>query len=261
MLLDHIVRRIVFGAFLVSIFSCTLYSESQLPNGVQGVDVVEHVGQQLPLDQILVDQNGSSFALKDIVGSRPVVVSFGYYGCPMLCGLVTGGLRDVIKLSGFEVGKDFDVLTISIDPTDTPETAKKFSDGLPWKFAVGKESVVSLLAKTVGFGYRYDASTDEYAHAACIMILTKNGTISRYLYGASFKPLDFKLAIAEAKEGKMVSTVEHVLLFCYNYDSNSKGYVLGAQRVMKIGALLTVVVLGGLLMFLHRRKSKDKFIK
>lgn len=268
MLSDHI-SKFSLICVLLFIFLCQLgnpvFSESTLPEGVKGVDIVEHLGQKLSLDLPLVDQHGKTFLLKEILSSkRPVVLSFAYYGCPMLCSLVTDGLNTVINDSKLVTGKDFDVLTISIDPTDTPATAMDFSksyEDKKWTFATGQESVVSHVAKLAGFGYRYDTKSEEYAHAAGIIILTADGTISRYLYGAMYKPLDFKLSIAEAKQGKMVSTVEHVLLFCYNYDSNSKGYVLVAQRIMKAGALITILLLGGALLFLHHKKSHDKFIK
>ncbi len=258
MLLNTMIARSFF------LFWSILFSAGLLA-AMPDVGVKEMLGKGIPLETSFLDHTGRKVQLKDYFHGKPVILSLAYYGCPMLCNLVTTGIKDGINGVPYELGKDYEVVSLSFDPEDTPEIAAKFRNkyvsslrnpktGSGWHFLTGAPDSVKLVADAVGFQYKRDKKTGEFAHGAVIIVLMPDGKVSRYLYGIEFKPIDLKLSLIEAKNKKVISTVEHVMLFCYNYDPNARGYVLVAQNVMKIGAFITLLVLGGTLLILHLKK-------
>jgi protein SCO1 len=204
-------------------------------------------------------------------GKRPTLFVFAYHTCPMLCSLVldatTRGLKDV----AWSVGKEFDVVSVSIDPRDTPASATKKRDEVitkygregtaGWHFLVGDEANIRRVTDAVGFQFRYDERQAQYAHPAAIFLLTPTGTIARYLYGIQYEPSDLKLGLLEASEGRSISTVERLLLYCYHYDPQGKKYAIVAMRVMRVGGVITMLLLGGLIATLWLRERRSSRIK
>lgn len=236
-----------------------------LPSELEAVQVTEHLGETLPLDVVLTDHEGRQVKLGDYFGKgKPVIVNLGYYGCPMLCGLVLNGLTKGLKGLTYLPGREFDVVSVTIDPKEGTALAKekresileelgKEGAGAGWSFNTGSEAEIKRLADAIGFGYRWDDKSEQWAHAAVIAIVSPDGKIARYLYGIEFNPNDLKLGLLDASEGKVGSTVDRLLLFCFHYDSESKGYVLFARNMMKLGGAVTLVVLGAFLVAMWRR--------
>lgn len=246
---------------------CSLWAQSleeRTPADLEGVGVTEKLGQKIDLDLTFVAENGYPVKLRDYFGKgKPVLLNLVYYTCPMLCNLVLNAQVEALRNVPWTPGNEFEVVTISIDPTETFKMAAdkrasyltSYERPAPgWHWLVDWQGNVRTLAQQVGFGYKLDESTGQYAHAAAIFVLTPDGKVSRYLYGVKFKPLDLRLALAEAGEGKTGMSVERVLLYCFHYDPQSKGYVLFARNVMKAGGVLTMLVLGVVLWFLWRRE-------
>jgi protein SCO1/2 len=241
------------------------------PAELEGVDIVEHLNDPLPRDAVFRDTEGATVHLGDYFdGKRPTVFVFAYHSCPMLCSLVLDATAKALAGVPWTVGDEFDVVSVSIDPKDTPETATKKraqvvggyarAKGNPrgWHFLVGDEADIRKVTEAIGFKYNYDARQKQYAHPAAIYVLTPLGHIARYLYGVQFDPNDVRLALLEATEGRSISTTERILLYCYHYDPQGRHYSLVAMNVMRLGGLLTVVLLGGLLGILWARERHRK---
>jgi protein SCO1/2 len=251
---------------------------AQLPDPMQNIGVrpelLKQVGidqklnDSIPLDLTFRDEHGQSVKLQQYFGQKPVILSLVYFTCPMLCTQVLNGLDRSLKLQSFDVGKDFNVLTVSIDPTDSTTVAEAKHDlytgiyGRPgagdgWHFLTGEESQIKRLADAVGFRYAYDPDSKQYAHASAIVVLTRDGRISRYLYGIQYPHLDLRLALAEASEGKIGSPVDSVLLFCYHYDPHTGKYGLLISQIVKAAGGLTVLGIGILIVTLRRREHYE----
>ena len=239
-------------------------AEDQLPSELQGVGVEEKLGARIDLNLTFTAENGYQVPLKQYFQQgRPVLLNLVYYQCPMLCNLILNGQTSTLRAIPWTPGEQFEIVTISIDPTETPQLAgqKKrtylASYGRPapgWHFLADRDGNAKKLAERVGFHYRYDERQQQYAHAAAIMILTPEGKVSRYLYGAQFKPRDLRLALTEASAGKTGGVVDRLLLFCFHYDPQARSYVLFATNFMRAGGVAVVLVLGGVLMGLWRKE-------
>jgi protein SCO1/2 len=235
---------------------------------LQNIDVVEHLGEQIPLHLEFINSAGDTVSLQKYFKSgTPVLLTLAYYECPMLCTFVLNGLSKGVAKVAFLPGQDFQMLTVSIDPTETAQLAAakkknqvaaigKAVDTTGWEFFVGEAANITELAESVGFKYYYDQQRDEYAHAAVSFILTGDGIISRYLYGIEYKEQDLRFALMEASEGRIGDTLDKFLLFCYHYDPDAKGYVIFAGNVMRIGGVITVLILGTVLLMLWRKENK-----
>lgn len=238
-----------------------------LPKQLETVDVEEHLGEMLPLDVKLKDHEGRDVTLGDyFTRGRPVVVNLVYYGCPMLCGLVLNGLGKAVGQMGYLPGKEFEVVTISIDPEETTdlaaqkrqsilESAGREDAGEGWAFHTAEAGEVKRLADALGFQYHWVEKEQQWAHPAVIFVASPEGKISRYLYGIEFPPNHLKLALLDASEGKVGSTIDRLLLFCYHFDDDSKEYVLFAQRLMRAGGAVTLAGLGAFLLINWRRSA------
>jgi protein SCO1/2 len=239
------------------------------PAELEGVDIVEHLSGLLPKDAVFRDADGGTVHLGDFFdGKRPTVFVFAYHSCPMLCSLVLDATVKALNDVTWTVGDQYDVVSVSIDPKDTPETATKKraqvvgnyprarGNTRGWHFLVGDETNIRKVTDAVGFKYHYDARQKQYAHPAAIYLLTPEGHIARYLYGVQYEPSDVRLGLLEASEGRSVSTTERILLFCYHYDPQGKHYALVAMNVMRLGGVVTVVVLGGFLAIFWARERR-----
>lgn len=237
------------------------------------IDVIEHLGTQLPLDVELTNSKGEKHPLADYYdGHKPVVLILAYYHCPMLCNLVLDGVTKALYNVRLNFGQDYRVLTVSIDPRDTPEDAlqKKESmlerlqqpiDSDGWEFFIGEEQQVKKLADAVGFEYFFVEEKNQYAHPAVVMLTDGTGKLTRYLYGIEYKPNDIKLGLLEAAQGKIGTTTDKILLFCFHYDPDAKGYVLFASNLMKAGGVLTLVFLGLFIAYFRIKGRKQQAIQ
>jgi protein SCO1/2 len=240
---------------------------------LQGIDVVEHLGAYIPLDLEFTDDAGRTVKLsKYFDGEKPVLLILAYYECPMLCNLVLNGVAEAVAKLSWQPGEKFRIVTVSIDPLETYELAaakkKNYLEklGMPgadtgWVFLVGEESQSRALADAVGFQYYYVEDKDIYAHAAVVFLLAGDGKITRYLYGIEFPERDLRLGLLEASEGKIGNTIDRILLYCYHYDPDSKGYVVFAQNVMRLGGIVTVLLLVIFLTLLWLRERHRKHLR
>lgn len=231
------------------------------------IDVAEKTGDFIPLDLVFINQDGQPEPLSRYFdGRRPVILVLAYYQCPMLCTMVLNGLTQAVYSASLEPGRDYRILTVSIDPTETSELAlakkkthlkmlNRSEQDSSWVFFTGTEQDIQSLAEAIGFKYFYIPERDEFAHPAVLTLLSPQGRISRYLYGLSFNPSDLKLGLLEASEGKIGGTVGRLLLYCFHYDPEAKAYVVLARNLMKLGGLITLIFLGlflGLFWFRER---------
>jgi protein SCO1/2 len=239
----------------------------KVPPELQGIEIHENLGGQLPLAARFRDADGNDVTLgKYFDHKRPVLLVFAYHSCPMLCSLVLDGVATALKDVSWTVGKEFDVVSISFDPKDTPQTAaakraqivEKYGRGGPegWHFLVGDEHDIKQVTGTVGFEYRWDERQKMYAHPAAIYLVTPDGKMARYLYAISFEPEDIRFGLLEASQGRSISTTERFLIWCYHYDPQSGKYTLAAMTLMRVGGAITVALIGTLLLVLWRRDRK-----
>jgi protein SCO1 len=239
-----------------------------LPSELVGVDVVEHIGQKVDLDLQFTAESGYQVPLRQYFSKgKPVLLNFVYYRCPMLCNLVLNGQTAALRELAWTAGKEFEIVTISIAPEEQFNLArakKKFyletyerDAGDGWHFLTDYQGSTKRLADQVGFNYRWDEKTQQWAHTAAIMTLTPDGRISRYLYGVRFAERDLRLGLTEASEGKLGSMGDKLLLFCFHYDPAAKGYVPFARNIMKIAGGLMILVMGLVLRFLFRRERSN----
>lgn len=242
------------------------------PEALRNVGFDQKLNDQIPLHLRFRDENGMEVKLERYFATRPVILMFMYYECPNLCPLVLDGLIRSLKPLSFTVGNEFDVVIVSIDPSEEPQlAAAKKREYLPrydrpgaesgWHFLTGEQASIKSLTQAVGFRYAYDAKTDQYAHASGILILTPQGRISRYFYGIEHSPRDLRLSLVEASANKIGSLVDQLLLFCYHYDPATGKYSLVVMNVLRLAGLGTVLGLGGLIVVLLRRERlglKDK---
>lgn len=233
------------------------------PPGLKNVGIEQHLDEPIPPDLTFRDETGKAVRLGDYFGDKPVILSLVYYRCPMLCSEVLSGLESALRVLKFDVGKDFQVLTVSFDPSDTPEiaTAKKAeyikrygrvgaADG--WHFLTGQQASIDALTKAAGFQYEYDPKTGQFAHTTAIMILTPKGKIAQYYYGVEYAPKDLRLGLVQASQNKIGTVVDEVLLYCYHYDPSTGKYGAVISRILKLAGAATILVLAGLLLILFR---------
>lgn len=253
---------VVFGESLTAAYA------AQVPDEFKKTGITEKLGQSVPLETSLVDETGKPVKLTRYFNQgRPIVLALVYYRCPNLCTFVLNGILDTLKKLTIMPGKEFELITLSIDPREKSELAAEkksaylMSYGKPdaaqgWHFLTGQETEIRRIADAVGFGYQYDAQSNQYGHSAAIFVLTSEGKISRYLYGIEYKPRDFKLSVVEASQGRVGTVIDRLVMFCYRYDPHSRGYSLVVSQIMKLGSLLMILGLGSYL-FLFWRKQRQ----
>ena len=235
------------------------------PPQLEGIGVDEHLGRAVDLNLQFIAENGYPVALKEFFGKgKPVILDLVYYQCPMLCNLVLNGQAQVMREIPWTPGTEYEVVTISINPQESFDLSRRkretyldsFGRPATWHFLCDKDDNAKKLAEQIGYHYRYDPTQDQFAHPAAIFILTPEGKISRYLYGARFRPMDVRFALAEASENRTSMTVEKVLLFCYQYDPGKHAYVIFATNIMKIGGALTILAVGWFLFRMFRMEKQ-----
>ena len=229
------------------------------------VDIQQNLNAQVPLDVMFRDETGRVVRLGDEFRGKPVVLNFMYYRCPMLCSLVMEGVTSTLTELKFNIGKEFDVITVSIDPRDMPAEAAakkekyvkrygRFGSASGWHFLTGPESAIRRLTDAAGFHYAYDAERDQFAHGATILVLTPEGRISRYLYGFEYKARDLRLALVEASQNRIGTATDQLLLLCYHYDPATGKYSRTAMNVVRAGGIATVLGLAGFIIVMLRRE-------
>jgi protein SCO1/2 len=283
-------RRIIRGGWQTAILCCALLSTplfaqvssygdkqsgensgDQLPTVLQKVGVSQHLNQQLPLDATFVDETGKSVKLGDYFGKHPAILSLVYYTCPMLCSEELDGIASSLEMVKLTPGKDFDVVVISIDPSDTPEAAAKSKAlyvkryGRPetaagWHFLTGQRPAIDAVTNAVGFGYVRvpgpDGKLSQFAHASSIEIVTPEGKLAQYYLGVEYSPKDLLLGLIDASGNKIGSPVANILTYCYHYDPQLNKHSLIVARVVQFGGMITVAGLGGFMFLMFRKDVK-----
>ena len=233
-----------------------------------GID--QKLGDKLPLELTFKDESGRTVTLRDYFGhGKPVLLNFVYYECPMLCGEVLNGVSAALKVLKFAPGKEFEVVTVSIDPRETPTlaAAKKETymarlgrEGAEkgWHFLTGEEENIKALTDAAGFHYVWDPKMQQYAHAAGIMLVTPEGKLAQYYYGVEYSARDMRLGIIEASKERIGNLADKILLYCYHYDPQTGKYGAIVSNIMRLGGATTVVVLGGFLIVMFRREGSGR---
>ena len=243
----------------------------ELPQVLQKVGVAQHLNQQLPLDASFVDENGKAVKLGDYFGKHPAILSLVYYTCPMLCSEELDGITSSLEMVKLTPGKDFEVVVVSIDPSDTPEQAAKSKAlyvkryGRPetaagWHFLTGQRPAIDAVTNAVGFGYVRvpgpDGKLSQFAHASSIEIVTPEGKLAQYYLGVEYSPKDLLLGLIDASGNRIGSPVANILTYCYHYDPHLNRHSLIIARVVQFGGMITVAGLGGFMFLMFRRDVK-----
>ena len=243
-------------------------TENGLPPALREVKIEQRLNEQVPLDLKFKDDTGREVTLREYFGKgKPVVLSLVFYKCPSVCDTILTGVLGSIRSLKFDVGQEYEVLTVSFDPRETPEMAAEKKQNFVarynrpgaergWHFLVGDQENITRLTEAVGFHYSYDEKTNQFAHAAGIMILTPEGRLSRYFYGLEYFPNDMRFGLMEASDNKIGSIAEKLLLYCYHYDPATGRYGPAVMRIMRLGGVATVLGVGALLLILRRRGRK-----
>lgn len=237
----------------------------------QDIEIEQNLDAQVPLELEVVDENGKYVSLTELMDNKPAILALVYYECPMLCNLMLDGVEGVIDAMKYQIGDDYNVLTLSIAPNETPELAREkkanhlerlgrpgAEDG--WHFLTADQDTIDVIADTVGYRYVYDPSTGQYAHAAGIMVLTPRGKIARYYYGAEYIARDVEFGLVEASEGRVGSIVDKLVLLCFQYDPATGqygAYIIGTMRVMAALMILGFAIMYGTFYFRSRKKKRE----
>jgi protein SCO1/2 len=245
-----------------------------LPHELQNATLLDKAGVQVPLDIKLTDQDGRKLMLGDYFSpedKRPKILTIGYYGCPMLCTLVLNALVEGLKGLSFKAGSDYQIISVSIDEREQPDLAKSKQNNYlqtldlgenpqAWTFHVMSAGEAKRLAEAVGFNYYFDKKIDQFAHGAGFFVLSPTGILARTLFGISFTPGDIKLSLRDAADGKIGSFLEQILLSCFHYDPDSQRYGVYIMGVMRLGGIVTVLLLGGFLLMYFRQERKRSVV-
>lgn len=235
------------------------------PALLKDVGLDQKLNAQIPLTLTFTDENGNAVQLSQYFGSKPVILTLVYYKCPMLCTRILDDLDESLKQVPMNMGQDYNVVTVSIDPTDTSmmaDSKHQLYTGMygrqsginGWHFLTGKEPQIEALAAAVGFRYKYDPVSKQFAHASGIMIATPQGKLSRYFYGITYRPIDLRLALDQASSGRIGSPVDAILLFCCEYNPATGKYGVIISHVIQLAGGVTLLLLGGLIFVLFRRE-------
>lgn len=260
-------------AILVLLGSClpawAHHTSQHEPELLRQVGIEQRLDTLVPLDLMFQDETGQDVRLGDYMQGKPVILTLAYYDCPRLCPLVLTGLVKAMRVLPLRLGQDFKVLTVSIDPRDTPEKAMaakrdylrryghpEAADG--WHFLTGRQAAIARLAERVGFRYTYDAEQAQYAHASGLMVLTPAGKLARYFYGLEVAPRDLRLGLVEAAQHRIGTPIDQLLLLCYHYDPRTGQYGLLIMPVIRVAGLVTVLGLGMGIGFMHRHNRHHK---
>jgi protein SCO1 len=241
---------------------------SNVPPQFKDVTFAQRLGDKLPLDARFKDESGRDVTLGEYFGKRPVVLSFVYYQCPMLCTQVMNGISSSLKVLPFTAGKEFDVVLVSFDPRDTPEAAnakkrahldhwnvRETSEG--WHFLTGDEAAIRQVTSAAGFTYQWDQKAQMFAHVSGLLVANPDGTLSRYFYGVEYSPRDLRLALVDSGQGKVGSVIDELLLYCFQYDPSHGRYGAVFMNIMRLGGVLTVGLIVGFIVLMRRRETRS----
>ncbi len=237
------------------------------PSILTNVGIDQHIGASVPLDLVFHDEAGQDVRLADLVHGRPVLLMMVYYRCPMLCTMSLNQLARSMNVLSESAGEKFDVITVSIDPNETPQLAaekkktyltmyRRPTASAGWHFLTGSQESISALANAVGFRYAWDPEVKQFAHATALMVLTPKGTVSRYFLGIEFPPDELRLAMNQASVGSLGPQAEQVFLYCFHYDPTTGKYGLIINRAIRAGGVLTLLALASLILFNVRRERR-----
>lgn len=275
------IRKLVTASFVLACVGTLAWSQAapkllpgeNVPNTrpaiLERVGIDQHLGQQVPLDLNFTDENGQPVRLRQYFGSKPVLLALVYFKCPMLCSEVQAGLTGALNgIVRFNVGRDFDVLTVSFDPSDTAKDAandkrvylsryRRAGSEQGWHYLTGRQDQISALAEAVGFHYAWDAKAQQFAHASGIMLLTPDGRIAQYYYGIEYMPRDIQLGLIEASKGKIGNLADQILLYCFHYDPTQARYSAAIFNILRITAAITMLLVGGFIFIMFRRDIRS----
>jgi len=281
--LKHTTRKVLGWTFFACLLGSSLalaqvssYGDKQegenrgdeLPRVLKGVQVTQHLNQQLPLDAAFVDDHGQTVHLSDYFGRKPAILTMVYFNCPMLCSEELDGLTGALEMVNLTPGKDFSVIVISIDPTEGPELAAKkkafylkrygrpeTADG--WHFLTGRKADIDAVTDATGYGYVRvpgpDGTLSQFAHASSIEVVTTSGKLAQYYLGVEYSPKDVLLGLIEASGNKIGSPVANILTYCYHYDPQANKHSLIVARVVQLGGMMTMAGLGGFMFLMFRK--------
>src|ERR1700689_2324515 len=242
---------------------------NQRPPGLQFVGIDQHLNADVPVDLQFRDELGNPVKLADYFGhGRPVILNLGYYQCPMLCSELLQGLVGSMKALTFDLGKDYEVVTVSFDPRETTEMAaakkrdimKRYGRANTeqgWHFLTGNADQINALTKSVGFQYQFDPKTKQYAHAAAIVMLTPDRRVSGYFYGIEFPPKDLRLGLVQASQNRIGNIGDQILLYCYHYDPRTGKYGAVISNILKLAGLSTMLILGTFMFVMFRADRRS----
>jgi protein SCO1/2 len=240
---------------------------SNVPPQFKEVTFRQQLGERLPLDATFRDEDGQAVTLGQFFGSKPVLLAFVYYQCPLLCSQVMNGISSALKVMPFTPGEEFEVVLVSFDPRDTPEAAnaKKRAHLLHWNrqdtaagwhFLTGDEATIKRVTAAAGFSYTWDPPSKQFAHVSGVLTLTPDGRLSRYFYGVEYSPKELRLALVESGAGKVGSVVDELLLYCFQYDPESGRYGAIVLNMIRLGGLLTLGLIAGFILLTRRRDPR-----
>jgi protein SCO1/2 len=239
-----------------------------MPQPLREIGFDQRINERLPLDAAFMDEAGRRVPLGAYFGQRPVVLAFAYYDCPMLCTQVLNGLSSALAILSLEPGRDFEIVTISFDPRDTPVSAsakkaryieryKQPGAAAAWHFLTGDQASIDRVTRAAGFRYAWDADTKQFAHPTGVIVLTPDGRLARYLFGIEYGPRDLRYALVEASDGKVGSPVDSLLLFCYHYDPTTGRYGVVIMRAVRLAGAATVLALCTFIVVMVRRETRE----
>ena len=242
---------------------------SGLPKALKNIGIDQRLNQQAPLDAVFKDEQGREVRLGVFFKGKPVVLALVYYSCPMLCNQVLNGMLSSFRRVTFNAGEQFEVVTVSFDPRETPALAaakkqtyvkayNRPSGDAGWHFLTGDEANIKRLTEAVGFRYAWDESTKQFAHASGIMVLTPEGKLARYFYGIEYSPRDLRLGLVEAAQNQIGSPVDTLMLYCYHYDPATGKYGAVVMNIVKVAGVLMIGLMAGLLFVLIKVGGRNQ---
>ena len=264
--LYSILRAIALALRVVCLFvACEALAQDPPAGILEEIGVDQKLNAPVPQDLAFKDESGRDVHLRDYFHGKPVVLSLVYFECPMLCSMTLNGLVKSMRPMTFNIGDDFDVLTISFDPKEKPDLASAKKNvyvtdyGRPgaargWHFLTGSEDSIRRLTDAVGYRYKWDEATKQWAHVSAIAVLTPDGRVSQYLYGIEFSSRDLRLSLVQASQNKIGTLVDRILLYCYHYNPETGKYGFVVMTVVRLASLATVLALAAF-MLLNRRRT------
>jgi protein SCO1/2 len=246
---------------------CAQLTSNEVPVQLRNVGIEQKLNKRVPLDIELRDETGATVQLQKYFGSKPVILSFVYYGCPRLCSMQLTGMLKSLRALSFTAGREFDVVNVSFDARETPALAAKKKAsyvegyGRPgsesgWHFLTGDEVPVRRLTDSAGYKFDYDPRTDQFSHASAIMVLTPEGRLARYFYGIEYSTRDLRLALIEAADGKIGTAADQVLLYCFDYDPDTGRYSMSILRSIRIGGVGVLFAIAAFVTISLRRERR-----